>query len=284
MQFANRLKSIARRIRASAELKGLAAAGGDATEVALAIREAWAGELTTAEQAQVDRIETLRKRLYASTEDLVLRDFGAPPLEFELDEKPGWVHRRKLGEFAVKSSKPYRWALLLFKLVRRFQPRTAIELGTCVGMSACFQSAALQLNGRGRLTTFEGATELAAVARRNLAELMLPAEIVLGLFHDTLAPQLRRMDEVDYAFIDGHHDEKATLDYFTTLYPALTARSLVVFDDIDWTDGMKGAWKSIEDDSRVTLSINLGPVGVCVVDKSGGKKRVHRVHLGSLFG
>src|SRR4051812_29435161 len=135
MLLSDGLRSIARRGRASGELVRLAAAGGPARDLARAIKEAWTEHLSSEERAYVERIEALRRRLCASTEDLELRDFGAPPLDSEAPQPPGWVIHRSLGDMTVASSKPYCWALLLFKLIRIFQPKTAIELGTCVGIS-----------------------------------------------------------------------------------------------------------------------------------------------------
>ena len=77
---------------------------------------------------------------------------------------------------------------------------------------------------------------------------------------------------VDYAFIDGHHDEQATLDYFEQLLPHLAPRALLVFDDVDWSDGMKRAWQKIQADPRVAISIETRTLGLCVIDSTISKR------------
>jgi predicted O-methyltransferase YrrM len=277
------LRSLARTGRAHLQTARLAGAGGDAARIATAIREAWSGRLTDEEHAHVQRIEALRAELLASSEILHLRDFGAPPLEWEQPETPGWMRPCPLAEMTRASSKPPKWALLLFKLLRVFDPQVAVELGTCVGISTAYESAALKLNGGGKLFTFEGAPELADVAQRNLNQLGLAAEIVRGVFHETLGPALPRLGRVGYAFIDGHHDEKATVEYFRTLLPVLTPGALVVFDDIDWTSGMRRAWQALEQDPNISLSVDMGPLAVCIVGNANVARKNYSVRLGGLF-
>ena len=48
-----------------------------------------------------------------------------------------------------------------------------------------------------------------------------------------------------YAFIDVHHDDKATVACFKQILPYIADEAVIVFDDISWSDGMKRAWKKI---------------------------------------
>src|SRR5215204_1409803 len=71
-----------------------------------------------------------------------------------------------LGPFA-KVSKSGRSGQLLFRLVREFAPTSCLELGTCIGVSAAFQAAALELNGAGHLLTLERKPMLVEAARNH---------------------------------------------------------------------------------------------------------------------
>ena len=51
--------------------------------------------------------------------------------------------------------------------------------------------------------------------------------------------------------IDGHHDEQATIAYFEKFIPYLSKNSIIVFDDISWSDGMRRAWNTIEKNEMV---------------------------------
>ena len=83
----------------------------------------------------------------------------------------------------------------------------------------------------------------------------------VGKFSDTLAPTIDAMKPVEFMFIDGHHDRDATLHYLEQSRPFLAKRNIVVFDDIDWSDGMREAWASIKGS---TTAFALGNVGVCL--------------------
>lgn len=160
------------------------------------------------------------------------------------------------------------WALLLFKIIRYLAPENCLELGTCLGFSAAYQASALKLNGRGRLITLEGQPSLAEVAKDHLSMLGLKnVEVVTGLFRDTIESTLSRIKPIDYAFIDGHHEETATIEYFEKIYPFLGKDAVLVFDDISWSAGMKRAWEKISRDGRVCRSLSLFVIGICVIKK-----------------
>jgi predicted O-methyltransferase YrrM len=153
-------------------------------------------------------------------------------------------------------------------------------MGTAVGISAAYQAAALSLNGHGTLVTLEGASTLADIATENFRLLGLDTvELVVGRFQDTLPDVLTKRRPVDYVFVDGHHDEQATLAYFEQILPFLKETALLVFDDIGWSEGMKRAWNTITKDKRLSLAVDLGPVGVCVIDSSVVGRRYFSIPL-----
>jgi predicted O-methyltransferase YrrM len=179
-----------------------------------------------------------------------------------------------LGPFA-KVSKSGRSGHLLFRLVREFSPASCLELGTCIGVSAAFQAAALELNGVGRLLTLERKPLLVETARNHFAQLGLTRVAVRqGLFQDTLDVALAEMAPIDYAFIDGHHDEHATVEYFDRICGALAETAVLVFDDIKWSEGMERAWARIAADRRVGIAADLGNIGVCVVGLPGSPRHL----------
>lgn len=246
-------------------------------KLARAIRAVVDGTASPEERAWAGRIESLRRELLASTDELEIVDYGAvePGMDVTSDEMYAGRHvHRRVGEICKSASKPPQWAFVLLELVRAFAPERCVELGTSLGISASYEAAALALNGSGRLTTLEGADAVAERARRNFESLGLDdrIEVVVGRFQDTLGPVLERVGPVDYAFVDGHHDRDATVAYFEQLTPRLAPEALLVFDDISWSAGMAEAWTTIRSSPGVTLSVDLFKVGVCVV----GGPRVDR--------
>jgi predicted O-methyltransferase YrrM len=233
--------------------------------VAAAVSRTVADRLDPGERGWVGAIEALRTRLEASSETI----------DTALPYKTATTKPMVLGDVAVRRSKKGLAALLLLLLGRELRPRQILELGSCLGLSGAYLAAATRLNGTGRLTTLEGAPALAARAEAHLDELGLAhSEVVAGLFRDTLQPVLDRVGPVDLAFVDGHHDEDATQAYFEQLLPHLAERSVVVFDDVAWSDGMVRAWEALRGHGAVRVSIDLDLIGICVAGPGDGSLRV----------
>jgi predicted O-methyltransferase YrrM len=232
-------------------------------------------QASDAEKLFISQIEDLRREMEESVRDVEIVDFGAGSGS---NREPGRIVHAGLGAICRGTSRRPASGLLLMKLLRAFQPETAIELGTSVGISAAYQAAAMQLNQRGRLITLEGAPAVASIAASNLAKLGLSerAEVVVGRFVDTLPGVLDRIGPIDFAFIDGHHDFAATLEYFDSIKPSLSDSAVVMFDDIAWSSGMAAAWKKIVADPQVGLVVNIFSMGLCVLN---GPKQSFRIAL-----
>jgi len=226
--------------------------GPPASRIAHALEAVLQHEFSPEELGQFRVVETQRRRL--------LRSFGA------LETVDG-AGRGIMVARAALSSKSAFWGRVLFRLVREFQPQTCLELGTNMGISAAYQASALKLTGAGKLITLEGDEARARAARGHLRQLGLNnVEVVLGRFRDTLPAILSRCETIDFAFIDGHHDELATREYFELIALHLSSPAVVVLDDISWSQGMKQAWAVIRHDPRVRVSVDLRVLGLCVVE------------------
>ena len=242
-----------------------------------ALKETVEGNISPDEKAWIDRIESLREELDSSCAGISIEDFGAGRPDDKFTDREmyeGNIISKTVGEVCRSASKPYLWSVLLFKLIRKFRPSVCLELGTCLGISASFQASALKLNGTGGIVTLEGANSLAELAEGNFRTLGLDnARVVVGRFQDTLNGVLDEYGQVDFAFIDGHHDEKATVAYYRQVMPFLSERALIIFDDINWSAGMNRAWRTITADGKIGFSADLKQVGICVLGGSTGSKR-----------
>lgn len=236
-------------------------------------------KVTDAEISYVAKIEALRSKMEASSDELKIRDFGSGADGHKRSEsEQGRFQRVGLGKYCRDTSRRPVTGLLLMKLLCALKPQTAIELGTSVGISAAYQGAALAINRHGKLFTLEGAESVAAVAASNLHYLGLVerTEVIVGRFADTLPELLQRIGPIDYAFIDGHHDYDATLRYFRQIKPSLSASAVVMFDDIAWSSGMAAAWKKIVADPDTGILVDMFSMGLCTLN---GPKQVVRIAL-----
>ncbi len=236
--------------------------------IALSIRQALSGEVSSQERASILKIEDRRKSLLASEESVMVIDYGAgsPDSNRTQDEmKFGITMGSTVSRIASASKKEF-WCLVLFKLVRAIQPRSCLELGTCVGISSSYIAAACKLNGGGKVRTLEGDPSCARIATETFNYLSLEnASVEVGPFHKTLIAAMDSSMPIDLFFNDGHHDYNAVIENFNKAMPYLSKDALIVVDDIKWSKGMKKAWIEIRRDPRVAVSIDLGAVGLLLL-------------------
>jgi predicted O-methyltransferase YrrM len=235
-----------------------------------ALLAAMARVFSPEERHWIGLIEQRRAQLLASSQVIPVIDYGAgrPDSRRSREEMEQGVPSSAEIRAICGASKPPFWASLLMKLIVGLKPSSCLELGSCVGISASYMGAALQGNRGGRLTSLEGSPEVARIARETLGSLGIGSvDVVTGPFHKTLAGVMQSAGPIDFFFNDGHHDHDAVLGYFDQALPHLADNSVMVLDDIGWSEGMRKAWASIAGDSRVRASIDLGAIGIVVINR-----------------
>ena len=220
---------------------------------------------TTAELELWKHIERRRRELSDRTDAVQDIDFGAGDAgsQFtEAQQRNGVVSSISVKEL-TSFSKAAVWGEVLYHLTKALRPQKVLEMGTCVGISGSYIAAALQFSERGRLWTIEGSPAVAALAQETFQLLGLSDRVtcLVGPFHEVLELCLKEQGPFDLIFVDGHHDGKATVGYFRQLMPHLCPHAILVFDDIDWSEGMAQAWKEISTDPSVKDYVRIGGMG-----------------------
>lgn len=171
-----------------------------------------------------------------------------------------------VGPLSVTASLPSAQGRQLHAIVRAIGARRGLELGTCFGLSAAYQASALDGGGDREFVTCEGSPRLAERATQGLAGLGLGwSRVVVGRFEETVATVVADLAPIDWAFIDGHHDEFATQRYFDQIRPHAADRAVFAFDDIRWSAGMSRAWVAISQAPSVIAAADAGRIGIVVV-------------------
>lgn len=248
----------------AASVPGLALSRDRATRaIGRALRTTALGWMPSQEREWARRIEARRQGLLgdpAVTEPVF--DPGAPGPKGSLQMLYEPV---RVEVASLLMSLPAIWCTLLMRLIRELAPRRCLELGTAFGISGAYQAAALELNGAGALTTLEGAREWAEIAEGGFAELGLKrVETLVGPIEETFA-KAATPGPFEYVFVDAEHSEAAILSYFDLMLPHLSGGAVVVFDDIDWSEGVWSAWRSISGHERVSTGFGLGRMGVAMI-------------------
>ena len=208
-------------------------------------------------------IEALRKQLLNDKRSIQVTDLGA-------GSKVNNDQTKKISDIARNALKPRRLAQLLYRLAADLKPLNIIELGTCLGITTVYLQNA---SPKAKVYSLEGSPETAAVALETFQKAGLTniAEIT-GNFDDTLPGVIKELDQLDFVFVDGNHQRDATIKYFEWCLAKVHEDTMLIFDDIYWSEGMKEAWSVIKAHPRVTVTVDLFWIGLVFFKKGQAKE------------
>jgi len=210
-----------------------------------------------------DDIERLRENMLHDKRKIEVTDLGAGSHTTN-------GRLRSIRSIAKSAVTPPRYTELLFKLIHYFKPKTILEMGTSLGISTLYQATSVR---SAKVTTLEGCPKISAIAKENFRWLDADnIDLITGNFAQTLPQALRQIGRLDYAFFDGNHRKKPTLDYFNQALQYAHEESIFVFDDIYWSEEMQEAWEEIKAHPQVTLTIDLFYMGIVFFRKEHTEK------------
>ncbi len=204
----------------------------------------------------IDIIENKRKAYLRSGKFIKIVDPGA-------GSRISTNNVRTLKSIVKTSSIKGKYGCMLYRLAEYYQPDAVIELGTSAGISTMYLAAS---NHETKVYTVEANVNIAEVARETFQELNFKnIELIIDVFDDTLPELLEKVGGKIMLFIDGNHNRKSILRYF---HWCIESRKefLIVFDDINWSNGMYGAWKRICSDSGARITIDLFYMGIVLLN------------------
>ncbi|SDL42320.1 Methyltransferase domain-containing protein [Salinimicrobium catena] len=225
------------------------------------------------------KIKKHRKSLMKDKRSIRVNDFGAGSRVFKSDE-------RKISEIAKNVGITPKRARLLNRLVNYLNVKNALELGTSVGLG----SAAMAADNKVKVFTIEGCPETSKIAAEKFREFGLNnIELKVGKFMEVLEDKGQWTEDTeknskfqipnsksvsfnpkqpttdnsqpttthyDLIYIDGNHRKEATLSYFELLLSNVHNDSVMIFDDIHWSQEMEEAWETIKEHPAVKVTID----------------------------
>jgi predicted O-methyltransferase YrrM len=208
-------------------------------------------------------IEAQRKRLLRDDTMIQVTDLGAGS---HLNKD----RTKKVKQIARNALKSPALAQLIYRLAKFSEPGSIIELGTCLGITSAYLSKAAP---GAAVTTIEGCPQTAAVARQNFQDLKLNnIRLEVGNFDHILPDILAEQQQLDFVYIDGNHRKDATLNYFNWCLPKVHENTMLIFDDIYWSSGMKEAWSAIKAHPQVTVTVDLFWIGLVFFKKGQARE------------
>jgi len=198
-------------------------------------------------------IEQLRRQLLKDQTFLTIEDLGAGSMVNKTDQ-------RTVASIVKNAVKPKKYGQLLYRMVKEYKPKTILELGTSLGITTSYLANG---NTAAKIITMEGATQVAKIAKQNFNKLKLQnIQLIEGNFDGTLPSVINQLPSLDFAFIDGNHQQEPTKRYFQQLLRKTHNDSILIFDDIHWSREMEQAWHTILKHPSVRCSIDLFFIGI----------------------
>ena len=211
-----------------------------------------------------EAIESCRREMLKDKRVLHIEDFGA-------GSRLKKTNQRSISEIAKSSLKPKKYSQLIFRIVHYYSPKNILELGTSLGITTSYLAAA---NEKAQVYTMEGASEIAAIAQSNFKNVGLHnISTIIGNFDETLPAFLETINSLDFVFVDGNHRQEPTLRYFKQLLLNVHENSILIFDDIHWSEEMEAAWKEIQEHPQVMVTVDLFFIGLVFFRKESKVKQ-----------
>ncbi len=198
-------------------------------------------------------IEGYRKQLLENHTSLSIRDLGA-------GSQVSDTTSRTISDLARHTPVSPRVGRLLFRLVNFQKPKHLLELGTSLGISGMYQSAAAPSKP---MWTIEGNPASAEFAQRQFRRIgLLNTQVYNAPFEEALPALLEQMDGLDYAFVDGNHRYEPTERYVNWMLEKVHPGTIIVLADIYWSKEMRAVWDKLRYRPEVRASIDLYDVGL----------------------
>ncbi|WP_445720277.1 O-methyltransferase [Flavobacterium sp.] len=208
---------------------------------------------------EYELVKSYRKSLLENKNTIEVTDFGAGSRVFK-------SNTREISKIAQTAGISSKNAELLFRIVRYFQPKSILEIGTSLGLATSALSLGTE---RAKIITLEGCPNTQKQAQVQLQSRSFGTnsnfqniEFINTEFSSYFKTHHQSPITHHLIYFDGNHSKKATLDYFEALLPTISNDSVWIFDDIHWSADMEEAWEIIKNHPKVTVTIDTFQWGI----------------------
>jgi predicted O-methyltransferase YrrM len=200
--------------------------------------------------------EKYRKSVLGNKTLIAVTDFGA-------GSRVDYTRKRSVADIARHAAVNRKSGRLLYRIAQHYKPELIIELGTSLGISTHYLAFG---NPDAVVITIEADPALAAIASENLHKHQgSNVHLVNDTFDNALPSLFPDSPGKTLVFIDGNHSRSATLKYTDFFLSRLPDGSLIVLDDINWSEGMRKAWKEFRENNKYALTVDLFRMGIVFI-------------------
>ncbi len=206
-------------------------------------------------------LKSFRKSLKSDHSLIQMKDFGEGSRIFK-------GNSRKVSEIAKVAGMSKKRQKLLFRLGLYFKSENILEFGTSLGLG----SIALAISNEfSDVNTVEGCPNTLQKAEEYFQKFGLKN---ITTHEKTFLKFLSKdtSEKYDLIFVDGDHNGERTLSYFHSLLEHVHNDSVIIFDDIYWSESMTDTWQKIINHEKVTVSIDTFQWGLVFFRKEQEKQ------------
>jgi len=214
-------------------------------------------------------IESERKKLLGSRIPIIRTDHGAGSV---MDN----VSSTTVGRIAATALSNRHQCQFMAGLAAHVGAREILEFGTSLGISAAYLASA---SPDARVTTVEGDPAIARIARDVLDHLRMTNVDLRKSSFDVYLTTVEGGQPIDLLFLDGHHESKALLRYYNALLPRMHEDTVIIIDDIYWSEDMTLGWATLQALPDVTQSVDCFRFGLLFRNPDFLEKAHHRIRL-----
>lgn len=208
----------------------------------------------------------LRKELLSENTFIHHSDFGA-------GSKIIKTSTTQIKNIARYSTKNFREASLIAKLLDFLNVKSVVELGTSFGLTTLLIN---KITSETYIHTIEGSPEIGTYASNLFSKSgNQNIRLYIEAFETALPKILKSIETIDAFIFDGNHKYQPTISYFQSALAKSNLNTVFIFDDIRWSDEMYRAWKEITNHPKTSLKIDLFNMGIVFCNPEFENKKVH---------
>ena len=218
-----------------------------------------------------ESIERCRHDLLNSSAYIRRSEFGAGSRMHE-----NQVSQSVAGIARTALSLPFQCRFMA-RLANFTSPEVVVEFGTSLGIATAYLSAGIPT---AQIITIEGDPVVAEYASINFQSLGINnISVVKETFETFLTGRLQELKSIDLIFIDGNHRKASLLQYYAALKKFISPQTIIIVDDIYWSEEMNEGWNELTNYPEVTQSVDCFQFGLLFFNPGFISKEHHLIKL-----
>jgi len=208
-------------------------------------------------------LKKYQNQLLKNTEIITVTDLGAGSRKLK-------NNKRQVKDIAKVAGSSFYDMKLYYRLAAYFKPLSILELGTSLGKATfSFSLGAPEAD----IISVEGDPNIARIAKQLLTQNnRFNVKIINSDFDTYLQSLNKKSNKFDLILMDGNHRLQPTISYFEKLLPYIHQNSVVIIDDIYWSQEMKKAWDILKIHPSVYQTVDVFHFGMLFFRKQQFKQ------------